>query len=382
MVTAESVYAALGVRRVINAADTYTDLGGARLPDEVAAAMLAGSRHQVDIRELLARSGEHLAAATRNPAALVVNGAAAAVAVTVAAAGGGLAARHATPAHVLRERGAEVIVLCSQRNPYDAGIELAGARIRQVGYSDSLPRHELTAAIGENTIAIMWFAGTQFERYSPPLSDLAALAREHGIPLIVDAAAQFPPVENLWRYREEGASLVFFSGGKGLKGPQASGLILGESEWVAACALNSYPNHGTGRGMKTSKENILGLVAAVDRALKLDWEAQYAAWTGRLEDTAARLRVLPWLDTRIDPAGRQGQACPRLFLSWPASTCAATASELAAHLAALPVSIRIDANEADARTALINPYSLLDGELHLVTEALISALTSLRENHA
>ncbi|BCB92113.1 hypothetical protein Psuf_094260 [Phytohabitans suffuscus] len=113
---------------------------------------------------------------------------------------------------------------------------------------------------------MVYFAGTRFERYALPLEQVVDLAHEAGVPVIVDAAAQLPPVENLWHYTGLGADLALFSGGKGPRGPQASGLVLGRRDLVDACRAHACPNHALGRTMKTSKENVLGLVAAVERA--------------------------------------------------------------------------------------------------------------------
>ncbi|WP_269476450.1 aminotransferase class V-fold PLP-dependent enzyme [Phytohabitans suffuscus] len=132
------------------------------------------------------------------------------------------------------------------------------------GSSKALDGHR--ARRRPRTAAVVYFAGTRFERYALPLEQVVDLAHEAGVPVIVDAAAQLPPVENLWHYTGLGADLALFSGGKGPRGPQASGLVLGRRDLVDACRAHACPNHALGRTMKTSKENVLGLVAAVERA--------------------------------------------------------------------------------------------------------------------
>jgi len=371
--SAAEVYARLGVRRVINAADTYTDLGGARFPDEVAAAVAGGASHQVDLLELMERAGRRVAELTRNPAALFVAGAGAGVAVTVAAAIAGTSRELPMTAAEAGAARNDIVVLCCQRNPYDRIVEATGGTLEQVGHSDSTPIGELRQAVESGTArAILWFAGAQFERYSPPLEQVAEIAKTAGVPLIVDAAAQYPPFSNLWTYRERGADMVIFSGGKGLKGPQTSGLVLGTEDWIAACARNAFPQHAIGRPMKTGKENIVGLLAAVERAAVIDEDEQYAHWSSQLDEALARLRDVPGLTTWIEPAGRQGQACPRLFLRTAAD--ARTATEVAATLAAGSPSIRIGTGEGGERTAFLNPMSLLPGELEIVTDELVRVL--------
>lgn len=374
---AAEVYRALGVRRVVNAADTITDLGGSRLPDEVRDAMAAASAHQVDVGELLDAVGRRIAELTRNEAALVVNGAAAGLAVATAAA---IAGRERTTALRLDEAHAmqrEVVVLCCQRNPYDAAITAAGGVVRQVGYSDSTPLDHVRDAITARTAAVVWFAGTRFEQYSPSLEELADLAHAAGVPLVVDAAAQLPPVSNLWTYRQRGADLVIFSGGKGLKGPQASGLVLGDADWVAACARNSYPWHSVGRTMKTSKENVLGLLAAVERAVGLDWAAQRRGWDADLDEVGAHLLDLP-VRSRVVPTGRLGQTCPRLEVTWSTDLGLQSAA-VAADLAAQDPSVRVAVGELGAHGLHVNPYSLLPGEAALVGASLADVIARRTE---
>ncbi len=370
---AAGAYARLGVRRLVNAADTITEYGGARLPDEVAAAMADAGAHQVDIGELLVAAGARIAALTRNPAALVVNGAAAGLAVSAVAAVAGRDRSTALPLDQAQARGREVVVLCCQRNPYDAAIGAAGALVRQVGFADSTPVDQVREAVTASTAALVWFAGTRFEQYAPSLETMAEIAHTAGVPLIVDAAAQLPPVSNLWTYHERGADLVVFSGGKGLKGPQSSGLVLGDADWVAACARNSYPWHSVGRTMKTSKENILGLVAAVERAVALDWDAERRTWTAQLEQARAMLEALP-VRTRIVPTGRLGQTCPRLEVTW-AETLGVRADDVAADLAHGDPGIRVATGELGPYGLHLNPYSLLPGECEVVAAALATTLT-------
>ncbi len=310
-------YERLGVRRVVNASDTLTALGGGRLSPGVLAAMAQAASHHVDVDELLAAAGEHLARLTRNDAALVVSGAAAGLAVATAAcvAGDSPAAVDALPGAPGPRH--EVVMLRSQRNPYDRAVLQGGATIVEIGYFDATPRWQLEAALSDRTAAVVWFAGTQYEWGALPLADVLAVARPAGVPVIVDAAAQIPPVENLWRYtRDEGADLVVFSGGKGLHGPQASGLVLGRADLVRAAAAHAYPHHGVGRSMKTSKENVLGLVAAVEEALAADRDAQRAVWETQVSRVVTTLSAVDGVSAWRVGEGRLGQQCPRAFFRW------------------------------------------------------------------
>src|SRR5207302_2135557 len=132
-------------------------------------------------------------------------------------------------------------------------------------------RWELEAAITPRTACVLYFAGAHYATGALPLADVVAVAHEHNVPVLVDAAAQIPPIANLWHFtRELGADIAIFSGGKGLRGPQSSGLVLGRREIVEACRANGSPNHSVGRPMKVGKEELLGLLAAVEWSLAQD----------------------------------------------------------------------------------------------------------------
>ena len=363
---AADVYKLLGVRRVINAADTYTALGGGRLPAEVTSAMVDAAAHHVHVDELLPAVGRRIAELLDVPAALVVNGAAAGL--TVAAAGCIAGTDPARVGHLPQCPGDrnQVVTLKCQRNPYDRALLTAGAELVEVGYADSTPEWSLESAIGPRTAAVVYYAGNQFEQYALPLERVAELAAAQSVPLVVDAAAQLPPVANLWDYLRRGADLVLFSGGKGLRGPQSSGLVVGRQDLVEACAANSYPHHSVARAMKTSKENILGLLAAVERAVALDWDVEYTRWQGLLQRYAAQLTAIPEVHAWEVPTGRLGQTCPRLFFEWTGPHTG-TAGELGAALAARDPSILIGIERPRDRQAYLNPYSILrDEEDHLI----------------
>lgn len=368
-----TTYDGLGVRRVINAADTYTALGGGRLPSRVVDAMVAAASHHVDITELLASAGRRIAQLTHNPAALVVNSSAAALAICTAAAMAGRSKLGVDSLPHNPPSRREVVTFSCQKNTFLRAVSLTGATLVEVGYADSTPVWLLEDAIGERTAAVLWFAGGHFEEHAPSLEETVALAHAKSVPVIVDAAAQIPPVSNLWDYHERGADLVIFSGGKGLRGPQSSGLIVGDEELISACAAHSYPNPSIGRAMKTSKENIMGLVAAVELAIELDWDGEYQRWLGIAKRWEASLATLSGVTTWTVPSGRLGQTCPRTFLKWNWLN-RPTAIELSAALAQRDPSIRIETLEGDAYTATLNPYSLAEGEDSIVLQAVIEEM--------
>ncbi len=357
LVTAEC-YARLGVRRVVNAADTYTALGGGRWSPGVVAAVAQASQHHVQLSELIDAASSHLARAIGIPAALPVAGAAAgltACAVACMTSGdAALAARLPTrvpPAH-------EFLMLRSQRTGYDVALELAGGRIRDIGKSDAPPSWDLAGEVDEATAAFVWLAGDEFERNSPSLEEVAAAARRAGVPLIVDAAAQVPPVSNLRSYYERGANLVVFSGGKGLRGPQGSGLVVGDEELVRACRLVAFPQQFVGRPAKVSKEMIVGLVVAIDEALTTDPGQARVRWQALLD--AVREVVPAGLTTYQVERGRMGQDCPRLYIGWDAPGL--TAADLSDDFRQLPVAIEVGFDRRAASEIFINPFSVLPEE--------------------
>jgi len=370
-------YRDLGLRRVVNASDTLTVLGGGRLSPGVLEAMTQAAAHHIDIPDLLAATGRHLAELTRNEAALVVGGAAAGLAVATAGAIAGTdpALVDALPADPPPR--SEVVLMRAQRNPYDRAISQTGARIVEIGYFDATPEHQFRSALNERTAAVVWFAGTQFEWGALPLERTVAIAHEAGVPVIVDAAAQLPPVENLWHYTVDlGADLVVFSGGKGLRGPQNSGLVLGRADLVEAAAANTYPRHSTGRSMKTSKESILGLVAAVEEALATDWEAARERWEAIVATVVEHVGALEGVSAWRVPTGRLGQAYPRAFVRWEHGP--ADAAALAAAMASGLVPVVIGHDDARDKCVYVNPFSLLEGEAEVVVQRLVDELAGAR----
>ena len=280
-----TIYESLGVRRVINASATLTRLGGSLMPPAVVAAMVEASGAFIDLPELQRKVGERIAELTHNEAAFISSGAAAGITASVAAciAGTDPALIGAFPYLEGVER-TEVIVWHSQRNGYDYAARQTGARLFAIGPEEG----ELEEAINTRTACILWFAGAHYARDAMPIEEVVRIAHERGIPVVVDAAAQIPPISNLWHFtRDVGVDIAIFSGGKGLRGPQSSGLVLGRSELIEACRANSSPNQTIGRPMKVGKEELAGLLAAVEWSLAQDEPAVIAGY-----ERSVRL----WLD--------------------------------------------------------------------------------------
>ena len=194
---------------------------------------------------------------------------------------------------------------------------LSGAHFVEIGVTSSAFLQQIEDRITERTAAFFYTSEAETMRGSIPLPEIAALCRAHGIPIIVDAAAELPPKANIRKYLDDGASLVVFSGGKEIRGPQASGMILGSRELIAACDLNCCPNYGIGRPMKVDKENICGLVKAVELFVQRDYDQIMAQWDSYVDTIRAGLSDCPGLEMTIGvptEPGVQPACIRRLFL--------------------------------------------------------------------
>ncbi len=342
----------LGLKPVINAIGYSTPLGNGRLDETVINAMAEASRHFMSIAEIQRLVGRRLAEITHAEAGYVVSGAAAGLTLATAACIAGL---NPSIMNRLPEIGSEVpstvVVHRSHRYDYDHAVRQAGAKLREVGFPNLTFPYELNDAIRADTVAIL-FRGDG-SRNVVPLPTVIQIARDRGIPVIVDAALTVPPVENLWRYTDAGADLVVFSGGKAIGGPPASGFVVGRAELIASIALQhqdmdvrietwsreSYgpavadpPYQGIGRPMKVGKEQILGLLVAVNRYIERDHTADLQSWRSQVIRIRDRLVAqLPDLAMEVEEgSGDPGNYVPQLRIDLGDKHQAARVSRLLA----------------------------------------------------
>jgi L-seryl-tRNA(Ser) seleniumtransferase len=311
------------------------------MDEEVAAAMAEATRHCVDMVALQSRASEIIAEVTGAEAGFVTSGAAAGLLLGTAACVTGL-----DPAKMNRLPDTEglcdeVVVVRSQRNFYDHSVRAAGVRLVEVGLADryagagvrDAEAWEIAQAIGARTACVFYVAQPQSR---PPLRAVVEVAHAAGVPVLVDAAAQLPPAENLRRFIDEGADLVAFSGGKAIGGPQGAGLLCGRRDLVAAAGLQNLdqdlmpeqwspppglfhglnlrglPQHGIGRASKVGKEQVVGLLTALRRFAGGSDEAWREACERRLEAVLAELTDADRARMRMVPDRRSGE--PRLVL--------------------------------------------------------------------
>ncbi len=287
-------YQKLGVTPFINAAGTFTVLSASLMPPPVQAAMSRAAQQNVNINELLAASGEYLAKRLRCEAALVTAGAASALTLGTAACVtvGNQPAIISIPTDMQGLKN-EVIVQKTHRYEYDHAVRNCGVKFVEVETLD-----EYEAAFNERTVMAHFFNAAEHGQISR--EDWVRVAHAHKVPCFNDAAADVPPISNLWNYTQMGFDLVTFSGGKGLRGPQCSGLLLGRKDLIEAARHNNSPNSNTvGRGMKVGKEEIVALVAAVDWYLEQDDAAMQAEFRQRAERIAREVKNLPSVETHI-----------------------------------------------------------------------------------
>jgi L-seryl-tRNA(Ser) seleniumtransferase len=373
-------YDKLGVPKIINAAGTYTYLTASIMPAEVQAAIAVASNHNVRLRDLQRAAGEYLARRLRCEAALVSSGAAAALTLGVAACMTRLAPDGArdVPARVTPFPH-EVIMQSAHRFVHEHALEMCGATLVDVTTLDEYER-----ACSERTALAFYFNAAEGGQISR--EDWVRVARAHQVPTFIDAAADVPPIANLWNLTGMGFDLVAFSGGKGIRGPQNAGLLLGRADLIAAAAANNNPNdRSVGRGMKVAKEQIVGMVAAVDWLLKQTDEGIEAQARGRCERIANALHGIPTLTTEIvvPPVANH---VPHLMIRYDGSRVRITPAEVANALAKGTPAIEVNPGTAhasgaaglpsDEHTIVIGPWMMRPGDDAIVGRRLREVLTT------
>lgn len=369
-----SVYESLGVRRVINADARLTALGGSLMPESVLRAMNVAAGSYVDMHDLQRRVGARLASLTRNEAAYVATGAAAGLVLATLACmtRGDLRAIARLPN--LDGLPDEVVVHTAHRIPYDPAVALGGARLVQVGDVLQTFPWQLEASLGSRTAAVLYVAGKHLQRGALPLEETVHVAHACGVPVVVDAAAQLPPPSNLWHYTvDAGADLAVFSGGKDLRGPQASGLILGRPDLVEACAANGAPHQRLARAMKVGKEEMLGLLAAVERYLDQDHERRIARFERVVRWWVETFAAFDGVWARRDFPNEAGQPTPRALVEVEPSVVGVTAEQIRDTLWAGDPPIAVASAEKSG--ILLTPDTLCDGEERIVTDRLCNILS-------
>jgi len=368
------IYGQLGVRKIINGNATLTALGGSLMPPQVLATMAAAAQHFVDIDELQEKVGKKIAEWTHNEAAYVSCGAAAGLVLSTAACMTGLDPEKRARLPYTDGMQNEIIVHKRGRVEYDFAIRQAGGRLVEIGSDQGATAANLEEAINARTAAIFVFYKNLLMEGQVPLEQQIEIARRYGIPLIVDVAAQLPPVENLWWFTQLGADLALFSGGKGLCGPQSSGLILGRRDLIEACAFNACPRPYIGRPMKAGKEEILGLMTAVRWYLDLDHKKLMQTYEDQVGWIITACAEVPHVIARCSFPSEAGQPMPRAELLFDEQALGLSRDEILRQLYAGSPAISL--GPAGKNGVFVNPQTLLPGQEIIIVERIKAVLNA------
>jgi L-seryl-tRNA(Ser) seleniumtransferase len=374
----EDYYEKLGVTKIINAAGTYTALTASTMPPSVQAAVARAAKHPVRLQELQTAAGEYLARQLKCEGAMVTAGAASSLTLATAAAItlGNRTAMHNIPTDVTGLKN-EVIVQKGHRYEYDHAIRNCGVRFVEV-----VTLADYEAAFTERTVMTNFFNAAEHGEISR--EDWIRVAHRHGVPCLNDAAADVPPISNLWNYTQMGFDMVAFSGGKGMRGPQNTGLLLGRKDLIAAAMKNNSPNSDTvGRGMKVAKEQIVGMVAAVDWFLSQSDAGMEAEFRRRAERIAGQLKSIPTLEPKIVIPNVAANVVPHLLLRYDTQRVKIQPLEVMAELRKGTPSIELNPNTgkkngaglpSDESTIVVGVWMLEPGEDLIVARRLKEVL--------
>ncbi len=369
------VYDDLGIPRVVNGYATLTSLGGSLMPAPVTRAMMEAAASFVDMEELRIRVCAEIARMTRNEAAFVTTGASAGILLAAAAciAGSDPGKRSRLPdARGMRN---EFVTQRCAHTAHDFSIHHAGGVRVSVGNDQRTTPDELAAAINDNTAAVFVTPRGTGPEGMVSVGETVEIAHAKGVPVIVDAAAQLPPPENLWFFtRELGADLVIFSGGKGLSGPQSTGLILGRPELIDACAFHSSPHVYIGRPLKGGKEEMAGIYAAVKCYLEQDHGALMDSYEAQVDHFTTELARVEHVTVARDFPSEAGQPMPLARITIDEEAAGMRRDDVMnALLAGDPPIILAPAGRDGIH---INPQTLRPGEERIISNRLLRVLLS------
>jgi D-glucosaminate-6-phosphate ammonia-lyase len=356
----------LGVRPFINAAGTYTAMTASLMPKEVMEAINYASEHYVMLDELHDKIGERIATLVHSEAAMVTSGAASALTLGTAAVLTGMDRQKMVDLPSLAGMKSEVIIQKSHRFGYDHAVRNCGVQLVEVETRDDLER-----AVNDKT-AMMLFYNNNNKEGRIQDEEFVQLGKKHSIPTFNDAAADVPPVDNLWKYTKMGFDLVTFSGGKGIRGPQSAGLLLGRKDLIAAARLNAPPNGNTvGRGLKVNKEEMVGMLAALELYLSKDHAQEQREFEKRAEVIRSSAASIDGVKADVF-VPEVANHVPHVRISWDAKAKGLTAEDVVKSLRAGEPSI---GTRSENDTLVVGVWMMRSGEEKVVARRLRQALT-------
>ena len=385
-----SIYESLGVKPIINATGTFTRLSGTLMPPDVTAAMVEASKQFVCIEDLQTQAGKIIADITGAEAAYVTSGAQAGIVLSIAACITGLDPVKMDKLPHTAGLSHEVIMAKAHRNHYDHAIEAAGGEIVEVGQVDQCHPTDIEAAISDQTVAIFFVPG--FTQSSLTLEEAVAVGQKHQVPVVVDGAGRLDDAENLRAFIAKGADLVIFSGGKYIRGPQASGFVCGRQALISAiawqhldmdvtptvwtapqellgidpAAMPFIPRQGIGRGYKAGKEEIIGLVTALRLFIKRDQVAARAEMDRKLKHIVDHLTKVSHVYPTLNPPDG-ARSLPLATIKFDEQALGMTAYDIILELKRGTPSIHPHERGLPQGSLIIHPFNLGDGdEVHIV----------------
>jgi uncharacterized pyridoxal phosphate-dependent enzyme len=359
-------YEELGVPTVINCEGTMTMLGGSLPHPQLEAVMFMAGKHFVSIPDLEVAAGNRIAQMLKLPegyTALVTSGAAAAIQSGLAGilTGDNEALIRQIPD--LTGMKSEVIIQKTHRNPFDHQLRTTGVKLVEIE-----TREQLRRAVNDRT-AMMHFSNFANETGQIKVDEWVKLAKEYKIPCMNDAAADTPPVSHLWDYANMGYDLITFSGGKAIRGPQCAGMLLGRKDLVAYALLNNSPHEDTiGRSQKVGKEEIIGMVKALELFLAEDHDALAKEWQARLQGISRQITKVPGVRTSFFVPDIANHV-PHMQITWD-SKIALTPEQVSKMLKSSKPSIVMGGGEGKPGLAM-NSFMLQPGEDKIVAEELV-----------
>ncbi|MEP6534049.1 MAG: hypothetical protein ABJF23_01935 [Bryobacteraceae bacterium] len=366
-----NIYESIGVRPFICGTGTLTVNSGSLELPEVRAAMEAASQHMVQLDELMDAVGKRLAALTGAEFGMVSSGCAAAIThATTACLVGGNPDQHIKLPHPELLAKDEVIIPKHSRNNYDAAIRATGVRIIEVQSAE-----ELETAIGPRTAMIYIFAGPRADTGSPSFEEITGIARRKNVPVLTDAAAEGLTIPNV--HLQRGSTLVAYSGGKQLRGPQCSGLLLGRKDLVKAAWVCSAPHHGFSRSMKVGKEEIIGALAAVEAFVKRDEKAYWQDMADRLAVIGKRVSAIPGVTFEVRPAGAGlSNRTAGLTVRWEPAERGITPAEVVHILDTTDPRILVGGSRGNQNGISISGFNLGPGHEKIISDRLYAVLSA------
>ncbi len=396
-----NVYEKIGVKTIISAAGPKTRLSGSIMPREVVDAMVDASKHLVDLEYLQAKASEVISRYTGAEAGIVTTGAAAGLMLATASCVTGLDIVKMERLPDTAGMKNEVVIARHHRNPYDHVIRAVGVKLVEAGLHErglgvgtrTVETWEYEAAITERTAAVAYAARPGS---TPALVDVVKVADEHGVPVIVDAAAELPPASNLKRFISEGAAAVVFSGGKAIRGPQASGILCGKREIIMGAVLQQLdmdcryelwnpppslidksllrgiPRHGIGRGYKAGKEEIVGLVTALELYAAKDEPAELARFEEKALAVVDGLRGVRGVEASL--AGSRPGGIPLARIRFTNAKSVDDMLRIDSFMKAKDPPVYLEDSLIEDMVFQVNPFNLTDGDIRTIVARVREAV--------